>query len=158
MPTPLPESAQVIAEVIGRAATLALASKCQYRHCSVPKRPLDNDHWIVRTIGRKKAVELQAVFGGEVVPLATCYAVHQAERDAEIRSALRAGQTPIQIAEAFSLSLKTIQRILDPELAERNRVAVRERKRQAPRGAIGTSDGAGERGGGTAHKPPSVRK
>lgn len=130
MPTPLPESAQVIAEVIGRAATLALASKCQYRHCSVPKRPLDNDHWIVRTIGRKKAVELQAVFGGEVVPLATCYAVHQAERDAEIRAAFRTGRNALEISNAFQLSLKTIQRILDPVMAERNRVAVRERKRE----------------------------
>lgn len=111
--TDLPESAQVVAEVIGVSATLKLASKCQYRHCSVPKSPLKDDHWIVKTIGRKKAIELQAVFGGELIPLATCYSIHAAERDEQIAfNALEKKQLTV-IATEFKVSIETVKRALD---------------------------------------------
>lgn len=123
----LPESAQVVAEVIGVSATLKLASKCQYRHCSVPKSPLKDDHWIVRVIGPKKALELQSVFGGELIPLATCYRVAAKERNERIKAAYSMGTQPVQIAQEFDVSLDTVRRAINPKMAEVNRQRTLER-------------------------------
>lgn len=130
MATQLPQTASVVADVIGRAATLALAAKCQYRHLSVPKRAIPDSHFIVRTIGRKKADALQKAFGGELLPLATCYHIHQAERDASIRDEHSAGRSPSEIAARFGLSVSHVIRITRPRYLEKNRTAARERARK----------------------------
>ena len=128
---PLPPTAQVIAEVIGRAATVALAGKCLYRHLSVPKRPMPPSHWIVRTIGRAKANALQSALGGELLPLATCHAVLLAKRDAAIRAARAAGESREAIAARFGLTTAHVWRILNPKAAQRDRELARERWRRA---------------------------
>ena len=127
---PLPPTAQVVADIIGRSATLLLASKCQYRHFYIPRQQLSASHWIVRTIGPRKASALQSVFGGELIPLANCYHVHQAERDAQIRAAARAGDPIHVIASRFKLSPGHIKRLLNKDQVERNRQQARERARR----------------------------
>ena len=146
MQIPLPPTAQVVADVIGREATLLLASKCQYRHLSIPRGGIPSGSWIVREIGEKKAAALVAAFGGELLPLATCYHVHQAERDEAIRAANAAGKGITEIAETWRMSRTNVARILDVERAERNRRRTRQRMRQLREGgqiggAIVTPDG-----------------
>jgi hypothetical protein len=130
MPIPLPPTAQVVAEVIGREATLRLAGKCQYRHLYVPSSPFPADHWVTREVGERHARALQAAFRGSLLPLASCYHVHQAERDEAIRAAHASGSGITEIAETFRMSRQNVVRILDFQRAERNRRRTRHRMQE----------------------------
>jgi hypothetical protein len=121
---PLPPTAQVVADVIGREPTLALAKRAKYRAMYVPYRCRDN-HWITRAIGRAHADRLSKEFGGLLLPLAKCHAVILAERDRSIRAAFRAGKTVEWLAQEHELSERAIFLILDPARAERQRQATR---------------------------------
>jgi hypothetical protein len=82
---PLPPTAQVVADVIGREATLALAMSCLYRCLYVPKGKLGPDSYLVRTIGEEKAKLMQKEFIGMLLPLATCHQPKQALIRAKIQ-------------------------------------------------------------------------
>lgn len=128
---PLPRTAQAIANVIGRDATLALASKCKHQCLYIPQRNMADNHHIVSTIGRDLAEQLQQVFGGEVVPLPRCDSIHISQRNEAIRSARLSGKSHTEVAKKFNLSTKQLTRILYPHLAEHNRQRQRERRRAA---------------------------
>ena len=74
---PLPPTAQLVADVIGREATLALAFTCQHRCVYVPLGRLASDSYLVRTIGEEKAKLMQRHFSGELLPMATCFTSKQ---------------------------------------------------------------------------------
>ena len=74
---PLPPTAQVVADVIGRDATLALAFTCQHRCVYVPGGSLRSNSYLVRTIGKEKAELMKRHFEGELLPMATCYKIKQ---------------------------------------------------------------------------------
>lgn len=156
-----PKSAQVIAEVIGAQATLALSERCYsrasyYRHTgclnlSIPKT-IPRDHWIMETLGRTKAMKLSETFGGEKIPLAKCTAIQRGKRNDEIRSLSASGKTITEIADQFQITTKAVMIIVDPIMAERHRArsreharVVRQRRRllagtAATPGVIGTSE------------------
>lgn len=113
-PPPLPESAQVFADVIGREATLRLAAKSQYRACYVPKvENLDERHWIARAIGYARARHLARAFGGCHMVLASCRSIVKADRDARMVKSYLAGESPALIAQAHSVSVYTVLRAID---------------------------------------------
>jgi hypothetical protein len=111
---PLPESAQVIADIIGREATLALAGKVQHRALYIPKHPVPDRHMIPSLIGRQRAELLRVHFGGLLLPLAKCAEVHAAERDDSIRAGAKSGKTTRQLAELWGLTIRRVEQIIQP--------------------------------------------
>lgn len=114
---PLPESAQVVAEVIGRQATLALANASPYRtpqslHVYVPKR-IPKEHWIREAIGDKLAERLSWYFSGELIPLAKCREIMAADRNNKIRDRYCRGDDKAELAKEFNLSRKAIGYIVE---------------------------------------------
>lgn len=124
---PLPPTAQVIADVIGREPTLALASRAKYRALYVPYLIRDN-HWIAVTVGRRLADALSYHFGGLHLPLAKCEAVSVHERNVSIRQAFRAGKTIEWLAKYHKLSARMVELILDPKRAAILRAAQRDQR------------------------------
>ncbi len=76
--SPLPPTAQEVANVIGHEAALALALSSQNRNLYVPKGRLGSDSYLVATIGRERAELLQREFPGMLLPMATCRATKEA--------------------------------------------------------------------------------
>lgn len=121
---PLPESAQAVADVIGRSATLHLASYLRYdrerysgptakRMFYIPKRmKLTGDYWLVKVIGLDKAILLQTQFGGSLICLAHCHETLRGERNARIVNAYKAGRTDEEIAVQFGISVRWVKDIL----------------------------------------------
>lgn len=110
-PPPLPPTAQVIADVIGREATLRLASKVTNRNLYIPKR-LDEGHWISRTVGYAKAHALMTEFGGLLMSLANCEHYHTRERNLVIRRQYAEGKSTLEIAEIHDLTQRRVQEIV----------------------------------------------
>ena len=108
----LPATAQVIAEVIGREATLKLASKVKNRNLYIPKR-VDDLHWISRTIGYAKAYALVQEFGGLLMSLATCEHYFTRERNARIRADYSAGRTTLELATIHDMTQRRVQQIVE---------------------------------------------
>lgn len=108
---PLPETAQVIADVIGREATLKLASKVSNRNLYIPKR-MEEHHWISRTIGYAKAYSLTQEFGGLLMSLATCEHYFTRERNAKVRADYLAGRSTLELATIYDLSQRRVQQIV----------------------------------------------
>lgn len=122
---PLPESAQAVADVIGRSATLHLASYLRYdreqysgsrtakRIFYIPKKKrLTPDFWLVKVIGLDKAKLLQDQFGGSLLCLAHCHETLRGERNARIVNAYKAGRTDEEIAVMFGISARWVKDIL----------------------------------------------
>ena len=108
---PLPPTAQVIADVIGREATLKLAGKVKNRHVYIPYR-LDENHWISRTIGYAKAYALKESFGGLDLSLATCEHFYTRERNARIRDDYKAGKSTVELSAFYGLTIRRVQQII----------------------------------------------
>lgn len=108
----LPETAQVIADVIGREATLRLAGKVSNRNLYIPKR-MTEDHWIARSIGYAKAHALATEFGGLLMSLATCEHYFTRERNARIRSEFAAGKSTLELAAAHEMTQRRVQQIVE---------------------------------------------
>lgn len=86
----LPPILQDLAELIGLHCTMQLVQAYGGVRLYVPKLELDDDHALVRLIGREAAKKLQAMYGGEPhfdIPLAL--ASVRAVRNAEIRAKRR---------------------------------------------------------------------
>lgn len=108
---PLPPTAQVVADVIGREATLALAMSCQYRCLYIPKTRLASDSYLVRTIGEEKAKSMQREFAGMLLPLASCHHIAVFERQSRIRASVADGKTHAQVAVMFGVTQKWVRQI-----------------------------------------------
>lgn len=100
---PLPPTAQEVADIIGREATLALARKVKHRCLYVPKH-MPPDYWIRREIGDELANKLQKIFAGEQVPLAKCKSIACEQRRIGIEAAFHEGKSVQEIALMFGLS------------------------------------------------------
>jgi hypothetical protein len=121
---PLPESAQVIADVIGREATLHLAKHLRYdgliysksRRCRlfyVPKlKRLTEAYWLVQVIGYENAKLLQDEFGGSLLTLAACSETLRGERNHRVVTAYKAGKSVQEIATLHAIAPRTVYDIL----------------------------------------------
>jgi hypothetical protein len=107
----LPETAQVIADIIGRQPTLILASMCKHRKLYVPNSFRD-DYWITRAIGEDLAKRLHREFRGISLDLARCHAIHIRERNALIRRQYREGQSILDIIREHRMSLRAVRYVL----------------------------------------------
>jgi len=133
-----PESARLIADVIGPRATLSLSETLNARlhdktsdgsaSFYIPK-VIPRNHWINSTVGLVAADKLRKEFGGELLSLPKCRAVYRANRNQSVRNLHASGSTVIELMERFSLSADTVKRILDPARNERQARSSRDRAR-----------------------------
>ncbi len=132
----LPETAQVIADIIGRQPTLILASMCKHRKLYVPTsfRP---DYWITRAIGEDLAKRLHREFRGISLDLARCHAIHIRERNAMIRRQYREGHSILDIIREHRMSLRAVRYVL---------AGYDGRSKEAPRAVRGAQNLTGNRG------------
>jgi len=107
----LPQTAQVIAEVIGTERTLALARVCKWRSVYIPET-LPAGHWLRTIVGDDEAEKLSKEFPGFTLPLAKCSSAMKAQRNARIAAMYRGGMTQGAIAEEMNMSEHTVQTIL----------------------------------------------
>lgn len=146
---PLPPTAQVVADVIGREATLALAMSCQYRCLYIPKTRLASDSFLVRTIGQDAAKAMQREFAGMLLPLATCHHIAIFERQARIRQEVADGKTFAQVAVMFGVTVKWVRQLCQRQQGEYRYPL---KTFEGGRGVVGSSGGGGERVAGQAQK------
>ena len=109
--SPLPPTAQEIADVIGRAATLAIAARATHRCVYVPKHEAP-DHWIAQLIGAELFSKMQHVFAGEQLPLAKCSEIARHERNASVCAMYRDGRTINEIARELDCTPRFIAMVL----------------------------------------------
>jgi hypothetical protein len=114
----LPQSAQEIADVIGREKTLLLIgrlprspSRCWRVNLYVPKRmPLD--HWLIDLLGFEDAEKLRRMFGGEILQPSNCNQIAREFRNREVRRMSAAGMNSHEIAQAVDLTPRQVRNIL----------------------------------------------
>lgn len=120
----LPDSAQEIADVIGRDAALYLIGQLprvyggsakagkQSMRCVmyVPKRLMPSD-MLVRILGWDAACKLAYVFSGMVIHPANCKEVYRPFRDRNIARLFHEGLAVKTIAEWFDVSERTVKNI-----------------------------------------------
>jgi hypothetical protein len=121
---PLPESAQVIADIIGREMTLHLAKHLKYdnlyhsrrgqcRLLYIPKlKKMTDDYWLVKVIGVDNAEKLQKEFGGCLITLASCHETLTGERNNKICNGYKAGKSINELSSLFGLSTRSIYYIV----------------------------------------------
>ena len=116
--TALPESAQEIADVIGRERALYLIGQlpaCGRRSWRVvlyvPKT-LPADHWLVRVLGWRDAMALVREFGGEILQPSNCLCIHRAYRDRSICRMARQGVPTCEIADSMGVTARTVRGVL----------------------------------------------
>lgn len=116
--SPLPPSAQEIADVIGRERALFLIGKLpkagsrSWRVCLyVPKR-IGPDHPLVSLIGWRDANLLVREFGGMILQPSNCVQVHRDFRNREARRLHAEGWTIGRLADLFDLSERQVANIL----------------------------------------------
>ncbi|MDA3922748.1 MAG: hypothetical protein PF501_19030 [Salinisphaera sp.] len=121
----LPDSAQEIADVIGRERTLYLIGQlpvCGQRSWRVvlyvPKT-LPADHWLVRVLGWRDAMRLVREFGGEILQPSNCRCVHRAYRDQSIHRMAGEGMSAADIARAVGLTRRRVSGVLAADAAPR---------------------------------------
>lgn len=121
--TPLPESVQQIADVIGRRRALLLIGQLPKRRAGVvgkagdrvafyfPKNSNSKAHLLVRILGEVDAERLQKHFGGEHVQLANCREIITAWRNREIVRLRASGLRADAVAEIMGLSRRCIDMV-----------------------------------------------
>ena len=134
-----PQSAQLIADIIGPRATLSLSETLTARlhdktsdgsaSFYIPKT-IPRGHWITATVGLVASGRLSKEFGGELLSLPKCRAVYRANRNKSVRDLNASGATLTELMERFSLSSDTIKRILDPARREKHATMARDRARR----------------------------
>ena len=114
----------MIADVIGREATLHLAKHLRYdgliysksRRCRlfyVPKlKRLTESYWLVQVIGYENAKLLQDEFGGSLLTLASCSETLRGERNHRVVAAYKAGKSVQEIATLHAIAPRTVYDIL----------------------------------------------
>jgi hypothetical protein len=114
----LPQSAQEIADVIGREKTLLLIGRLPRSpsrgwrvNLYVPKRmPLD--HWLIELLGFEDAEKLRRMFGGEILQPSNCNHIARAFRNREVRRMAAEGLPAHQIAAVVDLTPRQVRNIL----------------------------------------------
>lgn len=122
----------MIADVIGRDATLLLAKATKNRKLYVPKKMCAGHevkrcgrtskelkqgctclgHWIANVVGDALAVKLSKEFGGESLDLAPCYYVHAVQRNHLIREQHKAGASIVSLMAEHKLQNRAIRYII----------------------------------------------
>lgn len=139
VPARLPRSAQEIADVIGRDATLRLIGKlprCLMRDKRYPAATVQRvmlyvpaslpaDHQLVRMIGYPAAKRLSDAFGGEILYPAACNEVYRAWRDKEIFRMAEEGLSAVQIADVVGLTDSRVYAMLRSVAAENPHVELK---------------------------------
>lgn len=109
----LPESVQVVAEIIGREAALKIAQACNHRHFYVPKLQVKSNNWINELIGDDLFKRLQYHFGGCLVDMAGCsHLIRQERRKLILDAHKKLGWSVTSLAMALEVSERTVQRSL----------------------------------------------
>ena len=108
---PLPPTAQVVADVIGRELTLRLARSVKFRSLYVPKR-LPRVHWLRDVIGDDAAETLAEKFQGMQLPLARCANAARAARDSRILALADEGQSAAAIGRRLGTPARTVRNVL----------------------------------------------
>jgi hypothetical protein len=109
----LGEVASEIAEIIKRDKTLLLVAACplvgraRRRIAYIPERAED-DHWIVRALGRDSADQLCAVFGGNTVELGHGDSIWRAWRKARAIALVQRGVPKADAAREAGISLRSL--------------------------------------------------
>jgi hypothetical protein len=116
----LPETAKEFARIIGVGATLRLADCAKSSHRSkrsrsyrirIPVNSMDEQHPIVRTIGKDNARLLQRHFAGETLAF-PARRIKAIERDVRIAKAFTEGNSIPVLAVAHHVSERTVLRAL----------------------------------------------
>ena len=110
-PPKLPESAQVVADIIGVEATLKLAGATLRRGVYIP-HDMPKDHWIPTLIGWAKAKALHDQLRGMDINLATCGDYYRARRNQGIRDEFKAGASTTELAARHKLTVQRIRAIV----------------------------------------------
>ena len=123
--SPLPESAQIIADVIGRDATLDLVGhliydhlihkkrgKCRMLYIPKSRKKLTENYWLVKAVGISNAILLQEFFGGSLLYLAQCKETERGERDNKIVNDFKSGLKVNELALKYNLSVRSIYNII----------------------------------------------
>lgn len=113
----LPQLLAEIADVVGIDAALAIAEAKGGQAVSIPSRMAD-DHWLVRAIGRDKALALSHHFGSGVrrvqleVPLGPSgsYLADRRRRARLVREALAEGTTANEAARRAGITRRSVHR------------------------------------------------
>ncbi|GGH64905.1 hypothetical protein GCM10010975_32180 [Comamonas phosphati] len=124
----LPESAQEIADVIGRERALYLIGQLPRYVGGAPgkqstrvilyvPKSLTDDHDLVRILGRDDAEKLCHHFGGEILNPANCSEIYRRYRDQEMARmvdemvgiGLPNGYAVAQVASLFDVSGRTVR-------------------------------------------------
>ena len=111
MPAALPPTAQAVADVIGRDATLTLARSVKFRSLYIPKR-LPAGHWLRDVLGDQAAEALAEEFQGMQLPLARCANVFREERDRRILNLKREGTPVKDIARTIGMPESTVWKVV----------------------------------------------
>ena len=114
IPLPLPSTAQEVADIIGREATLILATLVAVhgpRGIYVPHKMPEN-HWIVCAIGKELSAKLWREFHGMYVPLSKCWIIGITARNEAIKSAYSTGDSISVIASRFGITYQRVYQIV----------------------------------------------
>ncbi len=119
----LPAFAARVSELIGRRLALALMAHIHGTGGSgwirVP-RQAKPAHKLVSIIGHAAAERLCAEFGGRVIRLPRCDAMHRTKRNHEIARMAAEGSSVREIAQAFALTDRQVRNVLAPKQPRSN--------------------------------------
>ncbi|KVX10606.1 hypothetical protein WL01_22485 [Burkholderia ubonensis] len=118
----LPNSVQVIADVIGRERALYLigqlptyvagaeGKKSSHIILNVPTLPrLHDAHRLVRILGRTDAEKLCRQFGGEILWPANCAEIYRRYRTKVAVQLVREGRTVVDVADLLGVHPRTVR-------------------------------------------------
>lgn len=106
-----PETINLIAEVVGDDATIALLNRFSGRHLSIPKKYRDG-HDIGEVIDKEKAQMLIDYFGGEMIIFPNCRWLMAKERNRSIIHDLAMNISVADLATKYQLTTRMIYKII----------------------------------------------
>jgi hypothetical protein len=115
----LPESMQLLAEVIGLPDTLRLIELRGGLRVSVPKDPADTSAWLYGKLSGEAWALIVKQYGGEVIEVPICQAALKAVRDVAIAHELERGTGTARLAEQYKLTERGV-RYIKGRIADRH--------------------------------------
>ena len=111
----LPETAQVIADVIGVEKTLQLARLPQVSnnrsvYIPTPKR-LGDSHWLVQALGETTARKLSEEYPGFQLSLARCTSAVKRQRNEKIVAMREQNVSNADIAKEFGMTVSAVKMV-----------------------------------------------
>ena len=105
-----------LSDLVGFAAALELSNRWGGRALYIPTpERLPDDHPIVQTIGRRRALLLCEVYRGGTAHIPLAADVHKARRNRRIRHDYRQGMHPNEIALNHGLTPRQVRNIVAGE-------------------------------------------